>query len=446
MKTTMHYLKLTICIFMIMLIFSVLSLQAQDYMISFAGTGASTTVDSVKIENLTQGTKLKMKGSDVLHLMGTTGIETITGDEDGKISIYPNPMKDFAKMQFDLPESGETLITLYEITGRIIVQIRDFLSTGNHTFGIQGIKEGIYFVRVNTGKYSSAGRLISSGSQTTGTKITYENNIALQEKQNDSKGTNEEKVMQYTTGDVLKLTGISGSFRTVIADVPLASKTINFSFIPCTDADGNNYPVVIIGTVKGTADNSILTEDKGGMIFMGENLKVTKLNDNTPIFWVTDPTLWSQMESPAFSWYLNSVSYKDTFGAYYNWYAVNTGKLCPTGWHVPTRDAFVYLSEILGGWEEAGGKLKETGTVHWKSPNVGARNTTGFTALPAGYRDSNGSFPAMGSYGMWWSSSPAYVSCSTGAWYVYLYYNDKEFMPGEKCLSTTGYSVRCLKD
>ncbi len=127
-----------------------------------------------------------------------------------------------------LPESGETLITLYDISGRIIAQTRDFLSTGKHTYGIQGIKEGIYFVRVNTGKYSCAGRLISSGSQKTDAKIVYENTIALQEKQSDSKGTNEEKVMQYTTGDVLKLTGISGSFRTVDSRCPFGKQNHYF--------------------------------------------------------------------------------------------------------------------------------------------------------------------------------------------------------------------------
>jgi len=436
MKTTMHYLKLTICIFMIMLIFSVLSLQAQDYMISFAGTGASTTVDSVKIENLTQGIKLKMKGSDVLHLMGTTGIETIIGDEDGKISIYPNPMKDFAKMQFDLPESGETLITLYEITGRIIVQIRDFLSTGNHTFGIQGIKEGIYFVRVNTGKYSSAGRLISSGSQTTGTKITYENNIALQEKQNDSKGTNEEKVMQYTTGDRLKLTGVSGICKTVMTDVPTSTKTITFNFIACTDRDGYNYSVVQIGTAKGTTNNHDLKPDIGVQTWMAENLKSSRLNDGSPIPYVGDDLQWPYLTSTAYCYYDNSIGNRDVYGALYNWFAVSTGKLCPAGWHIPSSIEWQNLVDFLGGSYVAGGKLKESGTSHWESPNTGANNETGFTALPAGYRA--GSFYNKGQYGWFWDSimNPYCREMFANFSNIYSVSVNKEL----------GISVRCIKD
>ena len=84
-------------------------------------------------------------------------------------------MKDYARMQFDLPESGETIITMYDLSGRKIMQTQDLLSKGQHTYGIQGIEEGIYFVRINSGRYSFSGRLISSGSQNSNAKIVYEN-------------------------------------------------------------------------------------------------------------------------------------------------------------------------------------------------------------------------------------------------------------------------------
>jgi uncharacterized protein (TIGR02145 family) len=252
--------------------------------------------------------------------------------------------------------------------------------------------------------------------------------------------------MQYPTDDRIKLTVISGDYRMVITDVPLKSKTITFGFVACTDADGNNYSVKVIATTKGNEDFLSATGRKGGMTFMGENLKVTKLNDNAPIPMVTNNSELCQMTSPGYCWHINQTTYMYIPGAYYNWCTVNSGKLCQTGWHVPTQGEFLYLREIPGGSEEAGGKLKETGTAHWKSPNVGARNTTGITALPADYRDSNGSFTAMGSRVIWWSSSPSYVRCTIGAWYIYLYYNDKTLMMSKKCLSTTGYAVCCLKD
>jgi uncharacterized protein (TIGR02145 family) len=435
MKTTLHYLELVAFILIIMLATSLLNLQAQDYLISFAGSGASTTVDSVKIENLSQGTKLKMKGSDKLHLMGSTGIETTTVNEAGKITFYPNPMKDFARMQLVLPVSGETLITLYDISGRTISQTRDFLSTGKHTYGIQGIKEGIYFVRVNNGKYSCAGRLISTGSQTNGAKIVYENTIALNEKQSDSKGANEEKVMQYITGDRLLLKGISTIHSTIVTDVPAASKTITFNFIPCTDKDGNNYSIVQIGSDKGSDDS------KAVQTWMAENLKTTKINDGTPIDNITDASAWSSLYTPAYCIYDNNSANKNLYGVLYNWYAVQTGKLCPSGWHVFTDDDWKTLEKNIPGDFDAN-RLKETGTAHWPAPNSSSTNATGFTALPGGHRTNLGSFLAKGSNGQFWSSTEYSY---TNAWNRGITYEFSEVLRKDNS-KICGYSVRCLKD
>jgi uncharacterized protein (TIGR02145 family) len=406
---------------------SMINLQAQDYLISFAGTGASATVDSVKIENLTQGTKLKMKGSDVLHLMGTTGIETIMGDEDGKITFYPNPMKDNARMQFVLPVSGETLITLYEISGKKIAQTRDFLIKGQHTYRLQGIEEGIYFVMINAGKYFCTGRLISSASNGSAFNIIYENIVALQEKQNDSKGTNEEKVMQYTTGDRLKFTSFSYNYSTIMTDIPVASTTITFDFIPCVfGGDFYNYPIVKIGEKT----------------WMAENLRTTKLNDGTPIQNVTDNTSWSG-NTPAYCWYNNiEAGYKDAYGALYNWYSVNTGKLCPAGWHVPTDLEWTNLTNYLGGVTVAGGKMKEV-RAYWTGPNTGATNESGFTGLPGGFRQWNGTFALAGNDGFWWSATETDDHYS--AWKFYLDYTSYQSFRSSD-VKAQGYSVRCLKD
>jgi len=242
MNAKLNHLKLMTCSLLILPIISMLRLQAQDYLISFAGSGASSTVESVIVENLTQGALLEMNGSDKLHLMGVvTGIESVRGDEPGKIDFYPNPMQEYARMQFVLPESGETMITLYDLSGRQILRNKDLLSQGEHTYGIHGVEEGIYFVRISSGKYSLSGRLISSGSRKGLAEIVRENITAIKEKQIDTKGTNEEEVMQYNTGDRLKITGISGSYRTVMTDIPTEGKTITFNFIACTDGDGYNH-------------------------------------------------------------------------------------------------------------------------------------------------------------------------------------------------------------
>ena len=177
---------------------------------------------------------------------------------------------------------------------------------------------------------------------------------------------------------------------------------------------------------------------------MAENLKTTKYNDGTTIPLVTNSTEWSNLTTPGYCWYNNDeASYKNTYGALYNWHTVNTGKLCPTSWHVPTDAEWTTLTDYLGGSSIAGGKLKETGTTHWNSPNTGATNESGFTALPGCSRSSNGSFGgSIGLNGYWWSSTEVdtnlarYLVLSYGIGNVVRGPNDKEY----------GFSVRCVRD
>ena len=442
MKSRTCSFKSLTCTIILVIAISMMDLKSQDYLITFAGAGASTTVDSVKIENLMQGTTLKMKGSEVLRLTVVTGIEAMNDDETGTMSFYPNPMKDYAKMQFLLPEPGETLVSLYDISGREITHTKDLLSGGKHVYAINGLKAGIYLAKVNSGRYSCSGRLISSGSQNAGVKIVYENTLALQEKQRDSKGTNEEKVMQYNTGDRLLLKGIAGIHSTVLTDVPAADKTITFNFIRCTDVDGNNYPVVQIGAAKGTEDNSDQEGDKGVQIWMVENLKTTHYKDGLTIPSVTGGDVWKNLDTPAYCWFVNNeTKYKNTYGALYNWYTVKTTMLCPIGWHVPTDEEWTALTDYLGGTNDAGGKLKETGTTHWKTPNTGATNETGFRALPGGYRDTMGSFGLIESEGDWWTASGSETTMY--ATYRFMRNNVGNVSAGGK-YKTFGLSVRCV--
>jgi uncharacterized protein (TIGR02145 family) len=130
------------------------------------------------------------------------------------------------------------------------------------------------------------------------------------------------------------------------------------------------------------------------------------------------------------------------YGRLYNWHAVKTGKLCPTGWHVPTSAELETLGEYLGGYEVAGDKLKETGTTHWQSPNEGATNTSGFTALPGGYRNIYGTFYGIGVYGYWWSSTE-YVTSRVGHWLLGCTSGRMDYDLGYK---VDGFSVRCVRD
>ena len=198
------------------------------------------------------------------------------------------------------------------------------------------------------------------------------------------------------------------------------------SGIKIKDIDGNVYKTVTIGT----------------QIWMAENLKTIKYNDGTVIPLVTDGAGWAALTTPAYCWFNNDEStYKAAYGALYNWYTVNTGTLCPTGWHVPSDAEWTTLTTYLGE-SVAGGKLKEAGTTHWASPNTGATNETGYTALPGGYRCSCAAFYSIGYFGFWWSATENVVAYALirGLYYsnsdVYRNYNYKK----------SGFSVRCLRD
>jgi len=152
-------------------------------------------------------------------------------------------------------------------------------------------------------------------------------------------------------------------------------------------------------------DNNIYkTVTIGSSIWLAENLKTTKFNDGTPILLESNNIIWASLIAPGYCWYNNdSIGNKNMYGALYNWYAAKTGNLCPQGWHVSTHEDWKEVFTFLGGEVFSGGKLKETGYDHWNSPNSGADNSSGFTALPGGYRDIMGGYDLMGSCGVWWS-------------------------------------------
>jgi len=201
---------------------------------------------------------------------------------------------------------------------------------------------------------------------------------------------------------------------------PLITFNPNLTYGSVSDVEGNIYKTIQIGT----------------QIWMAENLKTTKYNDNTAISLVSDNTTWSTLITPAYCWYDNETIYREIYGALYNWYTVNTGKLCLTGWHVPSISEWFTLENFLGGNTMAGGKLKETGTSNWKTPNTGATNESGFTALPSGVRGTDGGFNLIGDHGFWWNTDaiPRGVS------------HDNIMTETTNSNKLVGCAIRCLKD
>jgi len=195
-----------------------------------------------------------------------------------------------------------------------------------------------------------------------------------------------------------------------------------------TDIEGNVYNTVTIGT----------------QVWMIENLKTTKYRNSDTIANVTGNSAWASTSTGAYCNYNNNVNSSITYGRLYNWYAVNDNRnIAPVGWHVPTDSDWTTLTTYLGGEGVAGGKLKESGTTHWQSPNTGATNETGFTALPGGDRlFSTGVFYDKGVYGFYWSSTTKDAST---AWVRALDYGYSNVSRSNNAKSN-GFSVRCIKD
>ena len=201
----------------------------------------------------------------------------------------------------------------------------------------------------------------------------------------------------------------------------------NLTYGTMTDQDGISYKTIQIGT----------------QTWMAENLRTTKYNDDSAIANITDKTVWSTLSTGAYC-NVNNTLVNDSillFGRYYNWYAVNTGKLAPAGWHLPTYAELTTLSTYLGQ-TTAGGKMKETGTLHWKADNTGATNECGFTAEPGGYIGATGSFESVGMGAYFWIKD-AYGSQT--AWDIYLFYNTAVLTRNFN-YKNSGFSVRCIKD
>jgi uncharacterized protein (TIGR02145 family) len=201
-------------------------------------------------------------------------------------------------------------------------------------------------------------------------------------------------------------------------------------------------PDLTTGYVNDIDGNTYKTIKIGSQIWFAENLKTTRYNDNTTIPIITGDSEWSSLSSPGYCWYNNDASmYKSTYGALYNWYTVSTRKLCPIGWHVPTRAQWSSMADYLGGETAVRDKIKEAGNAHWILPDAGATNESGFTALPGGSRI-NGVFGNIGTVGVWWSST----TDDAGNALCLELDDDILYLIEGASTKNQGFSVRCIKD
>lgn len=417
--------------------------------------GQYVPLDSIFIENLTQGGDTTLYAPDtVLVLDYVTSMGDKGAGDENTLSVsqnYPNPFKGKTEFNLYLAETGNIQITGRDIIGRELVHYENILNRGSHSFSFYAGNESYYLLTVTGNQTRQTIKMLNAGSHTTKgeqCKIVYTG-----DKGNMSGFKSQQAINDFVfgLGDELKYTAYTDVEKTEIIDSPAGSQIYTFQFdgwTPCpgssavTDIDGNQYNTVLIGN----------------QCWMKENLKTTTYNNGTAIPNVTGSSAWNNLLTGAYVWYDNDYSWKGPYGALYNWYAtVDANGLCPTGWHVPTNDEWIALTDFIGGTSSPhGNKLKSCRKVY--SPLGGGCNTTqhprwnadnnhwgtddyGFSGLPGGLRRYYGAFNYIGLHGNWWGSE----SSSGTALYCYLNYN-YGYINTASDSKQYGRSVRCLKD
>lgn len=315
---------------------------------------------------------------------------------------------------------------------------------GNHSFrnglSIRCIKD----VASAPGVTTSAVSNISSTTAVSGGNVTSDGGVAVTERgvcystTPNPTTSNTKFISGNGTGSfVSNLTGLSPNttynLRAYAINSMGTSYGNNISFItsqnslsPVSDIDGNLYDTITIGT----------------QVWMTSNLKTTRYRNGNLIDESSDP--WETTISGATANYNNDSLQSITYGKLYNYHAIIDGRgVCPLGWKVPTYNDLIVLRDYLGGANLAGGKLKVAGTTYWVFPNTDATNQSGFTALPGGYKNQNGSYNGLWVDGYWWTTATNVGN--TEAYLMKLSYNS-----GSLNITTipfnSGLSVRCLKN
>jgi uncharacterized protein (TIGR02145 family) len=409
-------------------------LTAQDITISFQPKVVGTQIDSIWVTNQRTTQKVKLLGSESLLLDVPTGIDLIQKNE-GNGYLYPNPGYGDATLVFSTIRDQDVMVSVYNISGQELGIKRQKLPPGQHTFRLIFPVIGLYTVSVQTDERRLSLKAVVMGVKIQECGIDY----AGSENSKVLKIAPAGKTMDYKVGDILHNSVHSGENTTIVADSPAADKTYAIEFFKCRDLDNQNYPIVRI-------DNQV---------WMAENLKTTKYSNGVAIPNVTDSTTWWGLTSGAYCWYKNDIGNKNTYGAFYNWYAVNYGKLCPEGWHVPADVEWtvltVYLTNNGYGYQGSGTDIAKSmaATTNWNHSDLpgspgndpSSNNSSGFSAIPPGVRALIG-FLSNGTDAYWWSSTEVWLEAA----YKWFLINIGISLGHNETNKQLGISVRCLKN
>lgn len=401
---------------------SLTGLQAQTYNIRFTATGAASVIDSVLATNLSTGRSVTLPGNETLILTSGTGIDDLPL-EPVQGTVFPNPFSGNTRFVLELSANQPVDISLISLSGQVLDEFTQSIGPGPQEFDLSVPGSGIYFLRVNAGGNTSGYKIFSVAGKETGSGLEYRGNAASGGGRTltclKSGGTTYS--LRYTNGNRMRYQCMSGNMTTILTDIPTADRTWSVEFTGCIDADLNSYAAVVIGT----------------QTWMAKNL-------------TTLPSVYNSMQESgtAARYYVygyeggNVAQAKSTsnfaeYGVLYNWEAAKTA--CPQGWHLPSETEWNTLADYVG--DDGGGALKETGTRHWRSPNFSATNTTGFTGLPGGTRNSDVGFELLTYNGFFWSSTLE----DTYPLHMRLIFNGSIVFIGP-LERTTACSIRCIKN
>ena len=251
----------------------------------------------------------------------------------------------------------------------------------------------------------------------------------------------------------LVITEVSNLGISVVPSVNTdGSLRLSFNSTANTIPDGTNFSIQINynqGPLARSAGISqTLSFDNypnvtiGGKIWMQENAAVKVFRNGDPIPYVSWGPTWATLKTPAWCYYNNDPNSETTYGLLYNWYVVSDARgFAPEGWHVATDTEWKDMIAFLGGNAVAGGKIKAVSPL-WIAPNIGATNSSGFTALPAGTRGNGGTYVSLGKSTAWWTANEYGPN---GSWSYYAGNNTSSVTRGGAS-KQDGYSVRFVKD
>ena len=399
----------------------------------------STPIPGAVVQ-LEKGGQTATTGADGSFTLATTAILPVNG------KLLPNGLSariSGTMLNVTIAERTAVEVATFDLTGKALATVRKSMDAGTHSIALPQRGAGVYLYKVKLGNREFVLKGNSVGGASYGNAVSTQglssNHLAKQAKTtaaiNDviaatKTGYLNYRCVQYnsdTTGMQIKMIASAGTV---------------------TDADGNVYQTVLIGNQVWTA----------------EDLRTTKYNDGTAITKVTDSTAWANLTTPAYCYY-NSTMNSDSiskFGSLYNWYAVNTGKLAPVGWHVPTDSEWEVMQCYLvmngynydGTTDTTNNKIAKSlaAKTDWSTySNTGTigcdltkNNSSGFSALPGGFRYDDGSFYYQGYDGDWWSATEF---DATDAWGRGLDYDHGYDNLGRGSVSKrVGSSVRLLRD